>query len=76
LRGKGGLSFEPGKCVRCGICVRVAERGGDRPGLAFTGRGAEARVRVPFGGDIGGALPATASECVARCPTGALAWDR
>ena len=76
LRGKGGLSFEPGKCVRCGICVRVAERGGDRPGLAFTGRGAEARVRVPFGGDIGEALPATASECVARCPTGALAWDR
>ena len=76
VRGRGGLSFEPGKCVRCGICVRIAARGGDQPGLAFTGRGAEARVRVPFGGDIGGALPATASECVARCPTGALAWDR
>ena len=75
-RGAGGLSLEPGKCIRCGICIRIAEKGGDRPGLAFTGRGTDARVSVPFGGDIGAALPATAAECVACCPTGALAWDR
>jgi ferredoxin len=75
IRGEGGISFEPGKCIRCGICVRVAEQGGDRPGLAFSGRGAGIRVRVPFGGDIGTALRGTAAECVVRCPTGALAWD-
>jgi ferredoxin len=74
--GTGGLSFEPGKCIKCGICVRIAERGGDRPGLAFTGRGFDLRLRVPFNVDIGTALPATAAECVARCPTGALAWER
>jgi predicted molibdopterin-dependent oxidoreductase YjgC len=74
-RGAGGLSFEPGKCIKCGLCVRIAERGGDRPGLAFTGRGFDLRLRVPFNADIGTALPATAAECVASCPTGALVWD-
>jgi ferredoxin len=76
IRGAGGLSFEPGKCIKCGLCVRIAQRGGDRPGLAFTGRGFDLRLRVPFNADIGTALPATASECVVRCPTGALAWER
>jgi len=76
VRGEGGLSFEPGKCIRCGLCVRIAEKGGDRPGLAFTGRGSDVRVRAPFGADIGAALAVTAAECVARCPTGALVWDR
>ena len=76
IRGEGGISFEPGKCIRCGICVRAAEQGGDRPGLAFSGRGAGIRVRVPFGSDMGAALRSTAVECVARCPTGAMAWER
>ena len=72
----GGVSFEPGKCIRCGICVRIAERGHDRPGLGFSGRGFDLRVKVPFNDDIGAALPATQRECVRRCPTGALAWER
>ena len=76
IAGAGGLAFEPGKCIKCGICVRIAERGGDRPGLSFSARGFDLRVRVPFGEDIGKALPSTAAECVKRCPTGALAWDR
>jgi ferredoxin len=70
-----GLSLEPGKCIRCGICVRIAEAAGDRPGLSFSGRGPGVRVRVPFGDDIGQALPTSAASCVAACPTGALAWD-
>lgn len=70
-----GLSLESGKCIRCGICVRIAEAAGDRPGLAFSGRGPGVRVRVPFGDDLSRALPSTAAACVAACPTGALAWD-
>jgi predicted molibdopterin-dependent oxidoreductase YjgC len=72
----GGLSFEPGKCLKCGLCVRIAERGGDRPGLTFSGRGFDMGVKVPFNEDLGTALPATARECAARCPTGALVWER
>ncbi|MCX7031068.1 MAG: 2Fe-2S iron-sulfur cluster-binding protein [Spirochaetes bacterium] len=75
VAGGSGLSLEPGKCIKCGICVRIAEAAGDRPGLSFSGRGPEARVRVPFGDDIGRALPSSAAACVAACPTGALTWD-
>jgi len=74
--GARGLSFEPGKCIKCGLCVRIAERGGDRPGLAFTGRGFDLGLRVPFNEDIDAALAGTAAECAARCPTGALIWNR
>jgi ferredoxin len=70
-----GLSLEPGKCIRCGTCVRIAEAAGDRPGLAFSGRGPALRVRVPFGDALDTALPTSAAACVAACPTGALAWD-
>ena len=73
---RSGLSLEAGKCIKCGICVRIADAGGDRPGLSFSGRGPGVRVRVPFGGDLDRALPSTAAACVAACPTGALAWDR
>ncbi len=75
VAASSGLSMEPGKCIRCGVCVRIAETAGDRPGLSFSGRGPAVRVRVPFGDDIGQALPSTAAACVAACPTGALAWD-
>jgi ferredoxin len=74
--GRSGLSFEPGKCIKCGICVRIALLRGDRPGLVFVGRGADMRLAVPFNGDIGQALPRSAAACAANCPTGALVWDR
>jgi ferredoxin len=70
-----GLSLEPGKCIRCGTCVRIAEAAGDRPGLAFSGRGPALRVRVPLGDALDTALPTSAAACVAACPTGALARD-
>jgi ferredoxin len=72
---RGGLCFEPGKCIKCGICVRIAERAGDRPGLAFSGRGFDLRVMVPFNESLRTALPAGARQCAARCPTGALVWE-
>jgi ferredoxin len=71
----GRISFEPGKCIKCGICVRIAERAGERPGLAFSGRGYAAEVRVPFDADLGQALGASAREAARRCPTGALVWE-
>jgi ferredoxin len=76
MAGSNGLTLEHGKCIKCGICVRIAEAAGDRPGLAFSGRGSETRVCVPLGGDLGDALPTAADACVSRCPTGAFAWDR
>jgi len=69
----GTVVFEPGKCIKCGLCVRITERAGVRPGLAFTGRSSVTRVSVPFGACIQDGLKETAEECVAACPTGALA---
>ena len=66
--------FEPGKCIKCGLCVRLMEKAGARPGLTFLRRGADVEVGVPFHDDLGVGLGNLAAECVAVCPTGALAF--
>jgi NADH dehydrogenase/NADH:ubiquinone oxidoreductase subunit G len=68
----GGIAFEPGKCILCGLCIQAATRGGEPLGLAFAGRGFDVNVAVPFGRSLDEALTRTASECVNVCPTGAL----
>ncbi|MEI8141069.1 MAG: FAD-dependent oxidoreductase [bacterium] len=66
--------FEPGKCIHCGICVRITTQAGEKPGLTFLGRGFDAVVGVPFEGSLEAALGQSAAVCVRECPTGALAW--
>ncbi len=66
--------YEPGKCIDCGLCVRITERAGEPLGLTFIGRGFDVRVGIPLGGQLADALHQTAAECVDACPTGALAW--
>ena len=68
--------FEPGKCTKCGICVRITEQAGESLGLAFIGRGFDAFVGVPFNESLGAGLTLTAEECVRNCPTGALSSKR
>jgi ferredoxin len=65
--------YEPGKCVNCEACVRVAEAAGEELGLATIGRGFEVRVAPPFGATLAEALRKTARQCADACPTGALA---
>ena len=70
----GGVIFEPGKCILCGICVKLAELAREPLGLAFIGRGFNVRVAAPFGHEIGEGLRLAAAECVEHCPTGALTF--
>ncbi len=65
--------YESGKCIQCGICVRIAEREAEPLGLTFIGRGFVVRTAVPFSKPLAEALAKTARECAAACPTGALA---
>jgi ferredoxin len=65
--------YEAGKCILCGLCVRIAERDGVRPGVSFAGRGFPTRVRVPFEGTVAEGLGEAARRCAEACPTGALA---
>ena len=68
--------YEPGKCIACGLCVQVAERAREPLGLTFVGRGFDVRVNVPFGRSLAEGLQRVAAECVAACPTGALAMRK
>ena len=65
--------YEPGKCIKCGICVKITEHSKEPLGMAFQGRGYDATVGVPFGEPLDKGLTATVAECVRCCPTGALA---
>ncbi|MBI5093735.1 MAG: (2Fe-2S)-binding protein [Candidatus Hydrogenedentes bacterium] len=72
--GRGNVLFEPGKCIRCGLCVAIAEKHGEDIGLAFSGRGFDLEIRVPFDHSFDEALRKSADECVAACPTAAIAF--
>jgi ferredoxin len=65
--------YEAGKCILCGLCIRIAEAEGEQLGLTFTGRGFSARVGVPMGRSMSEAVQRCALRCVEACPTGALA---
>ncbi len=66
--------FEPGKCIKCGLCVQITDKAGETLGLTSVGRGFDVRVEPPFGEPLSQALLKVAGDCVEACPTGALAW--
>jgi len=65
--------YEPNKCIRCGICVRIAEEHSERFGLSFIGRGFDVVIGVPFGEALESGIEKVARQVVEECPTGALA---
>lgn len=65
--------YEPGKCIRCGLCVQIAAQAGEELGMAFLGRGFDVLIAPPFSRPLGDGLRRVARECAAACPTGALA---
>jgi len=68
------IIFEPGKCIKCGLCVRITTQAGEKPGLTFLNRGFDSVIGVPFSDLLEAALGQSAERCVKECPTGALAW--
>jgi ferredoxin len=72
LGRSGRVLFEPGKCIKCELCVQIAAQAQEPLGLTFVGRGFDVRLSVPFDGSIDDALTKVAAQCVAACPTGAL----
>ncbi|MFA6239409.1 MAG: 2Fe-2S iron-sulfur cluster-binding protein [Candidatus Hydrogenedentales bacterium] len=66
--------FEPGKCIRCGLCIEVGRASGEPNTMAFEGRGYSVRVKPPFEQELRVALASNAGRCVHVCPTGALSF--
>ena len=74
IRQHADVIYEPGKCIKCGLCVRITERDKEPLGMTFIGRGFDVKVGVPFDETVEHALLKTAKRCVEACPTAALAF--
>jgi formate dehydrogenase major subunit len=66
------IIYEPGKCISCDACVRIAAAEGEEYGMTMIGRGFDVRVAPPFEKHLSEALTRTARRCAEACPTGAL----
>jgi hypothetical protein len=64
--------YEPGKCIKCGICVRITSKYKEQLGLTFIGRGFDVEIGVPFNEELNKALDTTIEKVIIGCPTGAL----
>ncbi|MBT4814289.1 MAG: FAD-dependent oxidoreductase, partial [Lentisphaerae bacterium] len=64
IRQHASVVYEPGKCIKCGLCTRITETRGEELGLSFVGRGFDVHVGVPFSDALSAALTKTAEECV------------
>jgi hypothetical protein len=66
------IIYEPGKCIKCGICVRITAKHQERFGFTFIGRGFDVEIGIPFNQELEAALEKTANMVAEACPTGAL----
>lgn len=71
----GRALYEPAKCVKCGICVRITAQHQETYGLTFVGRGFDIEIGMPFDEEMQQGLDNIAEEVIRACPTGALAFN-
>lgn len=67
------IVYEPEKCIKCGLCVRITEKHKEKLGLTFIGRGFDVEIAVPLNKSLNEALANTALLVSEACPTGAIA---
>lgn len=75
INQNAGALYEPGKCIKCGICVRVTQHEGEPFGFTYVGRGFDVKIGVPLDKSLQEGLGHTAAKVITACPTGALAED-
>ncbi|MDH3245278.1 MAG: 2Fe-2S iron-sulfur cluster-binding protein [Saprospiraceae bacterium] len=68
----GKALYEPAKCVKCGICVRLTAQHSEEYGMTFIGRGFDIQIGIPFDDELREGLENIAEEVIKACPTGAL----
>ncbi len=66
------IVYEPLKCIKCGICVRMTSKYQEKFGFSYIGRGFDVEIGVPFNESVEAGLAETAEKVAKACPTGAL----
>lgn len=66
------IVYEPEKCIKCGICVRITEKYKEKYGMTYIGRGFDVEIGIPFNESINEGLREVAEKVAHTCPTGAL----
>jgi NADPH-dependent glutamate synthase beta subunit-like oxidoreductase/ferredoxin len=66
------IVYEPEKCIKCGICVRLTAKHQEKYGFTYIGRGFDVEIGVPFNEDLNEGLKLIAEKVADECPTGAL----
>ncbi|HYF00733.1 MAG TPA: 2Fe-2S iron-sulfur cluster-binding protein [Planctomycetota bacterium] len=74
IRQHGDIIFEPEKCIKCGLCIRITEEKKEKLGLTWVDRGFNIGVATPFNTELSSALTTTAALVIDACPTAALAY--
>jgi NADH dehydrogenase/NADH:ubiquinone oxidoreductase subunit G len=69
---KDVVIYEPSKCIKCGICVRLTKKYKEKYGFTFIGRGFDVEIAVPFGESLQEGLKETAEIVADACPTGSI----
>jgi len=64
--------YEPQKCIKCGICVRLTEKHGEKLGFTYIGRGFDVEIGIPFNEELKDGLTKIAVKVAEGCPTGAI----
>ena len=67
------LIYEPEKCIKCSICVRITAQHKEELGLTYIGKGFDVEIRAPFTDMQKDIMEKTALLCAEKCPTSALA---
>jgi len=67
------FSFDPNKCILCGICVRTCDEIQGVRAIDFVNRGYDTVIGVFGGLTFKESICESCGECVARCPVGSLA---
>ena len=67
------IIYEPEKCIKCGICVRLTEKHQEKFGFTYINRGFDVEVGIPFNESLNEGLKLVAEKVAIASPTGALA---